>query len=428
MSNIKKKETVEADMAEFETKNTLNDTSSGERLHIGFFGLRNSGKSSLVNALTGQDMSLVSSVKGTTTDAVRKTMELLPLGPVVIIDTPGIDDEGELGQMRVSAAKRILGSCDIAVLVRTMGSPLDPFEKELIESFDKRPIPYLVAENKEDLSSEGNERGSDASRLFPGAAAVIPASAITGKGVTELKNALGDLARKAGAVKKYILADLIGEGDTVVLVTPIDESAPKGRLILPQQMVLREILDCGAMGFVTQHTQLEKTLKSLVKPPALVVTDSQVFPQVAATVPNDIPLTSFSILMARYKGFLVNAVNGAKHIDSLRDGAGILISEGCTHHRQCEDIGTVKLPALLKKHTGKEFELTFSSGRGYPEDMSNIDMVIHCGGCMLTENEMLLRMNEAVSRGLPFTNYGIAIAYMNGILERSTRMLPEIEL
>lgn len=392
---------------------SLNETASAERIHIGFFGKRNAGKSSLVNAVTNQEMSVVSPVKGTTTDTVRKAMELLPLGPVVIIDTPGIDDEGLLGEKRVAAANRVLHSCDIAVLCVECGAgALDDYEQQLTALFEKRGIPYVTALTKCDT----------APKVPDPSGAVVATSAATGAGIEELKEALGACLKDRP--ERTILADIVKPGEAVVLVVPIDASAPKGRLILPQQLVLRELLDIGAMALVTKETELEQTLALMKEPPALVVTDSQVFHFVKNVVPDEVPLTSFSILMARYKGFLEPAVEGALLIDQLPDGAKILIAEGCTHHRQCEDIGTVKLPKLLKKFTGKEFRLEWSSGRSYPEDLDTFDLVLHCGGCMLNEREMQYRMRAALDAGVPFTNYGIAIAHMNGILRRSVAMLP----
>lgn len=399
---------------------SLNDTASGDRIHIGFFGLRNAGKSSIVNAVTSQEMSVVSEVKGTTTDTVRKSMEILPLGPVVIIDTPGIDDEGSLGEKRIQAARKITMNCDIAVLVTECGRKLQPAEEDLIRIFEQRKIPWLTVCNKTDLCpAEKKEEKEN----------TVYTCALTGQGVEELKEKIGRLL-KPDQIKGLLLEDVIRPEDVVVLVTPIDGSAPKGRMILPQQMMIREILDLDAVSVVTKEKQLQKTLELLEKSgqqPALVVTDSQVFAYVRNIVPETIPLTSFSILMARYKGFLTEAVKGARKIDRLQSGAKILISEGCTHHRQCEDIGTVKLPALLRKYTGKDFSLSYSSGREYPEDIQSFDLVIHCGGCMLNAAEMQYRMKQAVQNGVPFTNYGIAIAWMNGILERSIRMLPEMK-
>ena len=389
----------------------MNETPMAERVHIGFFGLRNAGKSSLVNRITNQQVSVVSDVKGTTTDPVKKSMELLPLGPVTIIDTPGYDDEGTLGELRIGRTKEVLKTCDIAVLVTENNEP-DPSERELIDLIKARQIPCVIAINKCDLGKKDDTQ--DSPWVFP----VYYVSALTGEGAEELKEAI---AASAGGNTKEIrlVADLIKKGDTVVLVIPIDTSAPKGRLILPQQQAIRDILDAGAVSMVTGVEELHATLERLKEDPALVITDSQAFAKVMKLVPERIALTSFSILMARYKGFLEEAVRGAEAIDHLKDGAKILIAEGCTHHRQCEDIGTVKLPAWLKKYTGKNLELTFTSGHGYPEDLSGYDLIIHCGACMLNDNEVGNRMLAAKGAGVPFTNYGTAIAHMNGILQRS---------
>jgi [FeFe] hydrogenase H-cluster maturation GTPase HydF len=377
-----------------------------ERVNIGFFGCRNVGKSSLVNVVTNQDMSVVSDVKGTTTDAVKKTMEILPIGKVLIIDKPGYYDEGELGEKRGEATKQILRNCDIAVLVTEANRELNKAEDELISIFEERGIPYIIAKNKADVIGKYENSGN-----------VVFTSAVDKTGVEELKELIGKSIKEEKQIR--LVGDLIKSKDIVVLVTPIDESAPKGRLILPQQMAIRDILDSGAVAIVTKETELEQTLKSLKEKPALVITDSQVFKVVNEIVPEEIPLTSFSILMARYKGFLDVAVNGAKAIDKLKDRDKVLIAEGCTHHRQCEDIGTVKIPKLLKKFTGKELKLEWTNGMGFPEDLKQYDLIIHCGGCMLNENEIKYRMELAVKEKVPFTNYGTAIAYMNGILERS---------
>lgn len=394
----------------------LNDTPSAERVHIGFFGCTNSGKSSLVNAVTGQPLSVVSDVKGTTTDPVKKSMELLPIGPVTIVDTPGYDDTGKLGEKRVAATVKILRNCDLAVLVTVAGRELLQAEKELLEIFEKRGIPYLIAANKADLyTGQISEKEN-----------IIYTSALEKAGIEELKNALGKLYKPEKNALRFV-GDIINSGDVVVLVTPIDSAAPKGRLILPQQQAVRDIIDSGATAVVTRETELENTLAALSKKPALVITDSQVFEFVSKVVPVDIPLTSFSILMARYKGFLKTAVKGAKTISRLENGSKILISEGCTHHRQCDDIGTVKLPKWLKQYTNKDFAFEWSSGGGFPSDLSSFDLIIHCGGCMLNANEMKYRMNSAAEQGVPFTNYGTAIAYMQGILERSVAPIPDID-
>lgn len=388
----------------------LNDTPSAERIHIGFFGLRNAGKSSLVNRITNQDVSVVSEVKGTTTDPVRKTMELLPLGAVVIIDTPGYDDEGSLGELRVKTTKKVLEACDIAVLV-TENIELSPAENELIDIFNDKNIPFIIAHNKSDVNGFNDNTRMD-----------IYVSATENNGIYELKDAIGkNLNLKAKTIK--FVADFINPGDTVILVTPIDESAPKGRMILPQQQAIRDIIDNNSVCVVVQVNELVSAIENLKYPPALVITDSQAFKEVAKTVPDDIPLTSFSILLARYKGFLDVAVKGALKIDTLSEGAKILISEGCTHHRQCEDIGTVKLPKLLKKYTGKELHFTFSSGHGFPDNLDEFDLIIHCGACMLGDKEVMSRMNKATNCGVPITNYGTAIAHMNGILDRSIKVI-----
>lgn len=392
----------------------LNDTPLGERLHIGFFGCTNAGKSSLVNAVTGQNLSVVSDTHGTTTDPVQKAMELLPLGPVVIIDTPGYNDTGELGKQRVEATKRILRKCDIAVLVTDVSTPQNKIEDELISLFEKREIPYIIAKNKSDLLTQVPKNTQN----------IIYTSTQNNTGIELLKEAIGK-SKKTAALSQKLIGDLIKKQDFVLLVTPIDKSAPKGRLILPQQQIIRGILDVGAISVVIQQDELEYTLKSFKKTPALVVTDSQIFSEVSAKVPNEIPLTSFSILMARYKNFLTTSVKGVKTLDSLPENAKILISEGCTHHRQCEDIGTVKLPSWLNSYTTKNLEFSFSSGASFPDDLSRFSLIIHCGGCMLNEKEMIYRMEQAKAEHIPFTNYGIAIAHINGILKRSISMLPE---
>lgn len=395
---------------------SLNSTPSGERISIAFFGCRNAGKSSLVNAVTGQDLSVVSEIGGTTTDAVKKAMELLPLGPVMIIDTPGFDDSGTLGEKRVDTARKILRSCNVAVLVTDASRELNGCEKELISLFNERKIPYLTVKNKSDLLKE----------VPADSPLQVYTSALKKQGIKELKDALGRLYSPPEKQKRLV-ADLISSGDTVVLVTPIDSAAPKGRLILPQQQAVRDIIDSGAIALVCREAELERTLGSLKNPPALVVTDSQAFAFVSKIVDKSVPLTSFSILMARYKGFLSTAVKGARVIDILRDGDSVLISEGCTHHRQCDDIGTVKLPRWLKQRTGADLDLHWSSGGGFPEDLSSFKLVIHCGGCMLNPAEIEYRMKSAEKQGVPFTNYGTAIAYMNGILERSISPIPDID-
>lgn len=393
---------------------SLNTTVSAERIHIGFFGMRNAGKSSVVNAVTGQSLSVVSDVAGTTTDPVKKAMELLPLGPVVIIDTAGIDDEGELGALRVKKTLDALNVTDIAVLVADSTKELSESDKELIKRFEKKRIPYIIAYNKSDLNDlEKNEENA------------ISVSATTGKNIEKLKNMLGSLATEDK--KRTILDGLVEKGDTVVLVTPIDASAPKGRLILPQQMTLRELLDIGAVAVVVQDTELETALNNLKLPPKLVITDSQAFGKVAKIVPKTIKLTSFSILFARYKGDLEETVRGVAALSKLKDGAVILVSEGCTHHRQCGDIGTQKLPAWIEEFTKKKFVFRHTSGGEFPDDLSGIDLVVHCGACMLTAREMQYRLRHTVDSGVPITNYGITIAQTHSILERSLEVFPEIK-
>ncbi len=393
---------------------SLNEKASAERIHIGFFGLRNAGKSSLVNAITNQKLSLVSDVKGTTTDPVKKAMELLPLGPVVIVDTPGIDDEGELGKQRVERAKQMLNLTDIAVLVVDATKGISDLDNQLIDSFKQKNIPYIIAFNKSDLVN-GNPSFDNA----------IPVSSISGEGVEEIKNRLATIA-KTSKSQKPLVSDLVSSGDTVILVVPIDESAPKGRLILPQQQTIRELLESGVTTLAVRDTELENAVNSLKSPPKLVITDSQVFGRVSKILDKNIPLTSFSILFARYKGDLKTAVLGAKAIESLKDGDTLLISEGCTHHRQCGDIGSVKLPMWLEKYTGKKLNFEFTSGGEFPTDLSKYSLVIHCGGCMLNEREMKSRIRTSLENNLQITNYGIAIAMMNGILKRSLEPFEDI--
>lgn len=392
----------------------LNDTPSGERLHIGFFGVRNAGKSSLVNAVTNQELSVVSDIKGTTTDPVYKSMELLPLGPVMIIDTPGFDDFGQLGELRIKKTKEILNHTDIAVLVTDASAGLTGTDRELISLFAAREIPYIIVYNKSDIAPKSDLKSNE-----------ISVSALDKTNINQLKELIGTLV-KTESEKLKIVGDLIQPNDFVILVVPIDSAAPKGRLILPQQQTIRDILEAGAVPVVTRETELAETLRNTGKKPAMVITDSQAFGMVSKIVPEDIPLTSFSILMARYKGFLRDAVKGAAAIGNLRDGDKVLISEGCTHHRQCEDIGTVKLPKWLAEYTGAELQLEFTSGREFPEDLSGFSLVIHCGGCMLNEKEMKFRRKAAAAQNIPFTNYGTAIAFMKGTLKRSTAIFPAI--
>lgn len=386
----------------------MNETVSAERLHIAFFGKRNVGKSSLVNAVTGQTLSVVSPIKGTTTDPVKKAMELLPLGPVLIIDTPGYDDDGALGTLRVEKTKEILHQTELAVLVYDAVQGLTEEDRALISAIRGRSIPLLLAANKCDLLPS----------LPPTEPDTIPVSARTGAGVNALKEAMAALGKRS-AVQKQILADLVAPGDTVILVIPIDESAPKGRLILPQQLTLRELLDLHCKALCCQVEELPSTLASLKVAPKLVVTDSQAFGSVSPLVPDQIPLTSFSILFARYKGRLSTLAAGAKALSALQDGDCVLISEGCTHHRQCKDIGTVKMPDWVRGYTGKQLEFRFSSGGEFPEDLSSVALVIHCGACMLNEAAMQHRMEVAQRAGVPMVNYGMAIAQMHGILARS---------
>ena len=393
---------------------SLNDRPMSERLHIGFFGLRNAGKSSVVNAVTGQKLSLVSEIKGTTTDPVTKAMEILPLGPVVIIDTPGIDDEGELGEMRVKRAKQVLSKTDIAILVVDAAKGLQALDTELIETFKARNIPCIEVFNKSDLLTE----------IPPSVENRIYVSAEKNSNIWELKELIGKLADKAESDKK-IIGDLVSPDDIVVLVTPIDESAPKGRMILPQVQTIRDVLDYDAINLVVKETGLEAALKSLAKPPKLVVTDSQAFGKVSKIVPESIPLTSFSILFARYKGELCELVRGAAALDRLKDGEKVLISEGCTHHRQCNDIGTVKLPGWILGYTKKQLTFEYTSGNEFPDELSDYALVIHCGGCMLTEREMKSRIRRAADAGVPMTNYGTVIAKIHGILRRSLELFPE---
>lgn len=393
---------------------SLNDTPSSERVHIGFFGMRNAGKSSVVNAVTGQELSVVSDVKGTTTDPVTKTMELLPLGPVVIIDTPGFDDVGKLGELRVKKTKQILNRTDIAVLVVDSSVGLSDADNDLVCLFKEKNIPFIIVYNKSDLVKKSGLNDNE-----------ITVCAADGSNIYELKEMIAALAKDFQAEKR-IVGDLLSAGDMVVLVTPIDAAAPKGRMILPQVQTLRDVLDADAMAVFTKEFQLADTLSGLAQKPKMVITDSQAFGMVSKIVPDDIPLTSFSILMARYKGFLETAVKGAASIKNLKDGDTVLISEGCTHHRQCGDIGSVKLPALLKKTTGKELNIKLTSGREFPEDLSGVALVIHCGGCMLNEREMTFRRKTAEDQNVPFTNYGIALAMMNGILKRSISIFPDL--
>ncbi|MBQ1251424.1 MAG: [Firmicutes bacterium] len=374
----------------------LNDTPSGDRVHIGFFGRRNAGKSSIVNAVTGQDLAIVSDVKGTTTDPVYKAMELLPMGPVMIIDTPGFDDEGMLGELRVKKTRQVQNKTDVAVLVIDATAGKTAADEELIRLFEDKGISYLVVLNKKDLLTEVPVLGEHE----------ICVSAAKKDGIFELKERMARLA-KTEELKLRLVGDLLSPNDFVVLVIPIDKAAPKGRLILPQQQVIRDILECGAVSVVVKESELEATLASLGKKPAMVITDSQVFDTVSAMVPEDIPLTSFSVLMARYKGFMDVALKSTDAVHRLKDGDKILIAEGCTHHRQCNDIGTVKIPAWLKKHTGAELEIATCSGTEFPEDLTPYALVIHCGGCMLNQREVRHRAKCCLRQGVPMLNYGL---------------------
>ncbi|MBP5468245.1 MAG: [FeFe] hydrogenase H-cluster maturation GTPase HydF [Candidatus Riflebacteria bacterium] len=448
---------------------SLNEVASGERIHIAFLGMRNAGKSSVVNALTGLDLSVVSDVKGTTTDPVKRAMELLPLGPVVIIDTPGLDDEGELGQKRVEKARQILAKTDIAVLVVDSALGLSELDKELLKELDKRKIPHLIALNKCDLlntpffkggcpqsgqgdfnvgietfqkislsakadiplyergylenpSSNSDNNSKNQSTLKENICDdyIIRVSAKTGQGINELKEKLGSFA-KSLKNEKHFVSDLVSQKDCIILVTPIDESAPKGRLIMPQQMAIRDLLDAHCSVICCQVQELENTLNMLKNPPKLVITDSQAFKEVSAIVPDSINLTSFSILMARYKGELDSLIKGAEALSSIKDGDKVLISEGCVHHRQCNDIGTKKMPAWIEKYSKAKPEYIFSSGSDFPNDLSEFRVIVHCGGCMLNEAEMKNRISKAKDAGVPIVNYGMAIAQMHGILNRALK-------
>ena len=391
----------------------LNDTPSAERVHIGFFGRRNAGKSSVVNAVTGQELAVVSDIKGTTTDPVYKAMELLPVGPVMIIDTPGIDDAGPLGDLRVRKTKQVLNKTDIAVLVVDAADGLSDCDRDMIRIFREKKLKYVVAFNKTDLLASH----------VPPEADEIYVSATHNTGINELKEKIAALAGSED-IKLQIVGDLIHPSDFVVLVVPIDKAAPKGRLILPQQQTIRDILEADATAVVAKEYELSETLAGLGKKPSLVITDSQVFAKAAADTPTDIPLTSFSILMARYKGLLDSAVKGVAAIERLRDGDTVLIAEGCTHHRQCDDIGSVKIPRWLRNYTGKQLNIETCSGTEFPDDLSGYALIIHCGGCMLSEREVRYRVKCAADQNIPITNYGTVIAYMQGILRRSLQIFP----
>lgn len=440
----------------------MNDTPSADRVHIGFFGKRNAGKSSVLNAVTGQDLAVVSDVRGTTTDPVSKAMELLPLGPVVLIDTPGIDDEGELGALRVKKSYQTLNKTDVAVLVVDAAAGPGPEDLELFGRIRQKQIPVVVAYNKADtLKSAANLPGgsggdsaekqpvgsvpeptaepAEQKAPVPGLSAPQPwggsqpwdatqplyISARTGQGIAELKERLAQLG-KPQENSRRIVADLLEPMDLAVLVVPIDSAAPKGRLILPQQQTIRDVLEASAVAVVVKDTELKETLSGLGKKPKLVITDSQAFARVSRETPEDVLLTSFSILFARYKGNLAAAAAGARAVEQVGDGDPVLICEGCTHHRQCEDIGTVKLPRWIREYTGSEPEFVFTSGTAFPDDLSPYRLVVHCGACMLNEREMKYRLKCAQDQGVPMTNYGILIAYMQGILQRSVQAFPDI--
>ena len=403
---------------------SMNQTPMSERIHIGFFGKRNAGKSSIMNAVTGQDLVVVSDVKGTTTDPVYKSMELLPLGPVVMMDTPGIDDEGELGSLRVKKSYQVLNKTDAAVLVidGTAGAAAE--DKRLLERIRKKNIPFVVAINKKELTDAAAENAVKRSlSLDDGQLALV--SAATGEGIRGLKERIALIARTEEP-EKYLVRDLLEPSDIAVLVVPIDSAAPKGRLILPQQQTIRDILEADAVSVVVKENGLKDALGGLKKKPKMVITDSQVFAQVAADTPEDILLSSFSILMARYKGNLEQAVRGVTALDRLEDGDTVLISEGCTHHRQCDDIGTVKIPGWIREYTGKDVQIAATSGTEFPDDLKKYKLIIHCGGCMLNEREMKYRLSCAADQEVPMTNYGIMIAYVKGILKRSVQVFPDI--
>ena len=408
----------------------MNETPSGERIHIGFFGRRNAGKSSVVNAVTGQDLAVVSEVKGTTTDPVTKSMEILPLGPVVIIDTPGFDDEGSLGELRIQRTRKILEKTDIAVLVVDTTEGFRKVDAELVGLFKEKSIPFLIALNKSDIPEDSEDHNIDEESaglmqsIAGSCSGMIHVSAMTGDGINELKDRIALL--KPQSEEGRLVADKINPGDLIVLVVPIDKAAPKGRLILPQQQTIRDILDTGATAVVVQDTELADTLDKIGTKPALVITDSQVFGKVDRIVPPDVPLTSFSILMARYKGLLDDAVRGVAAINRLKDGDRVLIAEGCTHHRQCGDIGTVKIPKWLNEFTGNDLVFETASGTGYPDDLTPYALVVHCGGCMLNEREVKHRASRTTAQGVPITNYGTMIAYVHGILKRSLSIFPEL--
>ncbi len=391
---------------------SLSNTPSGERTHIAFFGKRNAGKSSLVNAVTGQNLSIVSEVLGTTTDPVKKAMEILPLGPVVIIDTPGFDDEGLLGEKRIVKTKEILAKTDIAVLVVDANCGVSKQDKDFVKLLKEKKLPFVIAYTKADLCNKD----------FPTEKNEVMTSSVNHIGIYELKEMLAHIISETKP-EKYILSDLFEKGDIVVLVTPIDSAAPKGRLILPQQQTLREVLDFNGIAVTCQTSELKETLDKLAVKPKLVVTDSQDFEKVAEITPKDIPLTSFSLLFARYKGTLSSLISNVNALDTIKDGDKILISEGCTHHRQCEDIGTVKIPAWIEQYTGVKPIYSFTSGGEFPDDLSEYSLIVHCGGCMLNQKEMQSRIDKAAINHIPMVNYGALIAKIHGIFDRATKVL-----
>lgn len=403
---------------------SMNQTPMSERVHIGFFGKRNAGKSSVMNAVTGQDLAVVSEVKGTTTDPVYKSMELLPLGPVVMMDTPGIDDEGELGKLRVKKSYQVLNKTDAAVLVIDGLSGASEEDAAMLKKIRKKQIPYTVVLNKQDLASE-EIKEQTIQMLGIGREQLLSVSAADGTGINELKERIAQIA-KPEELERRIIGDMISPSDFIVLVVPIDSAAPKGRLILPQQQTIRDILEADAVSVVIKEDRVRETIESLGKKPRLVITDSQAFETVAADTPEDILLTSFSILFARYKGNLEMAVKGVTTLEKLKNGDKILISEGCTHHRQCDDIGTVKIPRWIREYTGKEIQFETTSGTQFPDELGEYKLIVHCGGCMLNEREMKYRLSCAEDQGVPITNYGILIAYIKGILKRSVELFPEI--
>lgn len=413
---------------------SMNQTPASERVHIGFFGRRNAGKSSVMNAVTGQDIAVVSDVRGTTTDPVYKSMELLPLGPVVMMDTPGIDDEGELGALRVRKSYQVLNKTDVAVLIVDGSTGVTPEDMALLRRIREKKIPYVIAVNKKELAEpdilsrtveELRSAGDDSRAGQAGSPHVIAVSAATGEGINDLKERIASAA-ETEEPERYIVRDLLEPSDMAVLVVPIDKAAPKGRLILPQQQTIRDILEADAVSVVVKETELKHVLGRFKEKPKMVITDSQAFEKVAADTPEDILLTSFSILFARYKGDLAAVVKGVTALDTVKDGDIILISEGCTHHRQCDDIGTVKLPRWIREYTGKDIHIETTSGTEFPDDLTEYKVIVHCGGCMLNEREMKYRLKCAEDQGVPMTNYGITIAYMKGILKRSVEVFPEI--